>query len=40
MNRRGKGNVDVEEDDIAVGGQSGTSRSPKVVQKNRKNRAA
>jgi bacterioferritin len=39
MNRRGKGNVDVEEDDIAVGGQSGTSRSPKVVQKNRKNRA-
>ncbi len=40
MNRRGKGNGDVEEDDIAVGGQSGTSRSPKVVQKNRKNRAA
>jgi bacterioferritin (cytochrome b1) len=40
MNRRGKGNVDVEEDDIAVGGQSGTTRSPKVLQKNRKNRAA
>jgi bacterioferritin len=40
MNRRGKDNVAPAEDDIAIGGQTGTNRSPKVVQKNRKNRAA
>ena len=40
MGRRGRNEVEPAEDDIAIGGQSGTSRSPKVVNKNRKNRAA
>jgi len=40
MARRGRNSVEPAEDDIAIGGQTGTNRSPKVVNKNRKNRAA
>lgn len=40
MARRGRNEVQPVDDDVAVGGQSGTNRSPKVVNKNRKNRAA
>lgn len=40
MGRRGRNDVAPAEDDIALGGQSGATRSPKVVNKNRKNRAA
>ena len=40
MGRRGRNEIEPADDDIAVGGQSGSSRSPKVVNKNRKNRAA
>jgi len=28
------------EDDVAIGGQTGTSRSPKILEKNRKNKRA
>lgn len=40
MARRGRNNIAPAEDDIAIGGQTGTNRSPKVTNKNRKNRAA
>lgn len=40
MGRRGRNDVAPEEGDIALGGQSGMSRSSKVLQKNRKNKAA
>jgi bacterioferritin len=40
MARRGRNDVAPADDDIAIGGQSGSSRSAKVVNKNRKNRAA
>jgi len=40
MARRSRNNVPSAEDDIAVGGHTGTNRSPKVVNKNRKNKAA
>ncbi|HVZ17807.1 MAG TPA: ferritin-like domain-containing protein [Terriglobales bacterium] len=40
MARRGRNNIEPADDDIAMGGQAGSSRSPKVTNKNRKNRAA
>jgi bacterioferritin len=40
MGRRGRNEIEPTEDDMVVGGQAGSSRSPKVVNKNRKNRAA
>jgi bacterioferritin len=40
MGRRGRNDVAPADDDVALGGQSGASRSAKVVNKNRKNRAA
>jgi bacterioferritin (cytochrome b1) len=40
MNRRGRNEIAPADDDIAIGGQTGTARSPKVVNKNRKNRSA
>jgi bacterioferritin (cytochrome b1) len=40
MARRGRNDLSLAEDDVAVGGQQGSSRSAKVTNKNRKNRAA
>ncbi|HWR15571.1 MAG TPA: ferritin-like domain-containing protein [Terriglobales bacterium] len=40
MARRGRNNVAPTDDDIEISGQSGTNRSPKILQKNRKKRAA
>jgi bacterioferritin len=40
MARRGRNDVEPAKDDIALAGQSGSSRSPKVINKNRKSRAA
>ena len=40
MNRRGRNEVTPADDDIAVGGQTGTNRSPKILEKNRKNKRA
>jgi bacterioferritin len=40
MGRRGRNDLAPAEDDIAVGGQAGSSRSAKITNKNRKNRAA
>ncbi|HUN89936.1 MAG TPA: ferritin-like domain-containing protein [Terriglobales bacterium] len=40
MARRGRSSEELADEDIAVGGQTGSNRSPKVINKNRKNRAA
>jgi len=40
MGRRNRNEVAPADDDIAIGGQTGTSRSPKVLEKNRKNKRA
>jgi bacterioferritin len=40
MARRGRNEIAPADDDVAIGGQTGTNRSPKVMNKNRKNRAA
>jgi bacterioferritin len=40
MARRGRNNVASADDDIAVGGQTGTNRSPKILEKSRKNKRA
>jgi bacterioferritin len=40
MARRGRNEVAPAEDDVAIGGQTGTSRSPKILEKNRKNKRA
>ena len=40
MGRRGRNDLALAEDDVNIGGQSGSSRSVKVTNKNRKNRAA
>jgi len=40
MARRGRNELAPERDDIALGGQSGSSRSVKITNKNRKNKAA
>jgi bacterioferritin len=40
MGRRGRNDLAPADDDVAVGGQQGSSRSAKVTNKNRKNRAA
>ena len=40
MARRGRNELAVADDDIAIGGQSGSTRSSKVTGKSRKNRAA
>lgn len=40
MARRGRNNIAPADDDIAVGGQTGTNRSPKILEKNRKNKRA
>jgi bacterioferritin len=40
MARRGRNNLRPDDNDIAVGGQSGSTRSPRVLEKNRKKRAA
>ncbi len=41
MGRRGRNNIEPADDDIAIGGQTGTNKSPKIVNKDRKrNRAA
>jgi bacterioferritin len=39
MGRRGRNEIALAEDDIAIGGQAGSSRSPKVVNKKRKKAA-
>jgi bacterioferritin len=40
MARRGRNEVAPADDDVPIGGQTGTNRSAKVTNKNRKNRAA
>ncbi|HEX4335918.1 MAG TPA: ferritin-like domain-containing protein [Polyangiaceae bacterium] len=40
MARRGRNDLEPAKDDVALGGQSGSSRSVKITNKNRKNNAA
>ncbi len=40
MGRRGRDNTAPAEDDVAISGQTGTNRSPKILEKNRKNKRA